>query len=564
MRSIVHRAVIGIVLILITAALLPTAAAAAWLGGITFNHPSPSYLRNGEFVEVTIDCLVTQPGGAYILVLPYTNGAPTPGWLHTGSSLLPLGENTVIRSFSVGSSNMETVDHVRIRMLSADSSTVIQEFFVRVRYEFGHYGIYNIQLDQVNHSVLTKGSNLNVQVDYASPGPDNVIIFARPYFQGTPAVGSGASAGYSGPPSGTATQYFTFSSTDGEVDQIRIFMTDLAQTVTHLEVSHPVDYSWSDVAITNLCISPWSPSQVFVDDRVITSFDYDNQAGEEIKIWVRPFLDGGFAPNNLYEVSSPISTGTGSDSRWMGATGPSHINQAQLLVTNNDYSTTYIDKFIPVEYHYSEHMVNNIVTVPESPALLDFGTLVDATFYYKTKERDPIYIYAEPYFRGSLVGAYASSGSPAYSPPAGTGGINFRIESFSPILEADQIRFSIWDNTSTLLDEYFVDMSFLWGDAGWVSSVPGALPATSVRLAQNFPNPFNPTTSIPVELTGTRHVRLAVYDLRGRLIRVLADEVMGTGRHEIPFDGSGLASGAYYYRLEGGGPVQARSMMLVK
>ena len=44
----------------------------------------------------------------------------------------------------------------------------------------------------------------------------------------------------------------------------------------------------------------------------------------------------------------------------------------------------------------------------------------------------------------------------------------------------------------------------------------------------------------------------------------LADEFMGTGRHEIPFDGSDLASGAYYYRLEGGGPVQTRSMMLVK
>jgi len=248
----------------------------------------------------------------------------------------------------------------------------------------------------------------------------------------------------------------------------------------------------------------------------------------------------------------------------MGATGPSHINQAQLLVTNNDYSTTYIDKFIPVEYHYSEHMVNNIVTVPESPALLDFGTLVDATFYYKTKERDPIYIYAEPYFRGSLVGDYASSGSPAYSPPAGTGGINFRIESSSSILEADQIRFSIWDNNSTLLDEYFVDMSFLWGSTGQVSQVPGTLPSATVRLAQNFPNPFNPTTSIPVVLTGTRYVRLAVYDLRGRLVRVLADEVMGTGRHEIPFDGSDLASGAYFYRLEGGGPVQARSMMLVK
>ncbi len=248
----------------------------------------------------------------------------------------------------------------------------------------------------------------------------------------------------------------------------------------------------------------------------------------------------------------------------MGARGPSYISQARLLVTNSDLSTTFIEKYIPVRYHYSEHMVYNIVTLPEPPALLDFGELVHVTFHYKSKDPGPIFIFAEPYFRGSLVVDYSSSGSPTYTTPFGNGGIYLGIESYSPILEADQLRFSIWDNNYTLLDEYFVQMSFLWGFTGQVSQVPGALPAATVRLAQNYPNPFNPRTSIPVELTGTRHVRLTVYDLRGRLVRVLADEVMGTGRHEIPFDGSDLASGAYFYRLEGGGPVQARSMMLVK
>ena len=232
-------------------------------------------------------------------------------------------------------------------------------------------------------------------------------------------------------------------------------------------------------------------------------------------------------------------------------------------MTNNDYSIIYIDKLIPVDYHCSEHMVYNITTIPEPPALMDFGTLLDIVFYYKSTDPGPVFIYAEPYFRGSVVGGHSSSGSPAYSTPFGGGGLDIRIEPYSPILEADQLRFSIW-NSSTLLDEFFVDGPFLWGDTGWVTPVPRDTPAATVRLDQNHPNPFNPATSIPVELTGTRHVRLVVYDLRGRLIRVLADEVMGTGRHEIPFDGSDLASGAYYYRLEGAGPVQTRSMMLVK
>ena len=555
---------IACTLVLITATLLPAAAAANWLGGITFSRPSPSYLPNGEFVEVTIDCHVTHAGGVRVLVLPYTDGAPTPGWQATASTLLPVGQSTVFRAFSVGSSNEETVDHVRIRMLTADYSTVLQEFFVRVRYEFGHYGLFNVRLDQVNHSVLTKGSHLNLEVDYGSPGPDNVRIFARPYFEGAPSIGYGASGGYAGPPSGTATQFFTFPSVDGDVDQIRIFMTDLDQTVIHCEIFHPVDYSWRDVAITYLCISPPSPGQVFVDDRVTATFSYDNQTGEEIRIWLHPFHDGRFTLQNVYEDSPVIPPGSGCDSRWMGASGPSYISQARLLVTNSDLSTTFIEKYIPVGYHYSEHVVYNIVTVPEPPALLDFGELVDVGFHYKSKDPGPIFIFAEPYFRGSLVVDSSSSGSPTYTTPFGSGGIYLGIESFSPVLEADQLRFSIWDNNFTLLDEYFVQMSFLWGFTGQVSQVPGALPAATVRLDQNFPNPFNPTTSIPVELTATRHVRLAVYDLRGRLVRVIADEVMGTGRHEIPFDGSDLASGAYFYRIEGGGPVQTRSMMLVK
>jgi len=564
MRSIVLRFAIGIVLILITTTLIPAAASANWLGRIGFSHPSPSYLPNGEYVDVTIDCLVTQAGGVQILVHPFTDGALTPGYQYSGSSLIPVGQSTVTRSFSVGNSHEETVDHVRIQLLTADFSIMIQEFFVRVGYEFGHYGLFNVRLDQVNHSVLTKGSNLNVEVDYGSPGPSNVLIFARPYFEGAPASGYSASAGYLGPPSGTATQSFTFSMVDADIDQIRIYMKDVNQTVTHLEVFHPVDYSWRDVGITNLCVGVPSPSQVYIDDLVTTSFDYDNQTGGDIKIWVRPFHDGSFALHNVYEGSSPISPGSGFTTRWMGATGPSYINQAQLLVTNSDYSTTYIEKYIPVEYDYSEHMVYSITMNPAPPALLDFNEFANATFYYKSKDPGPIYIYAEPYFLGSLIQDYGSTGSPAYSTPSGTGGIVFRIESYSYIQEADQIRFSIWDNTFTLLDDYFVDASLLWGDTGWVSPVPGALPAATVRLDQNYPNPFNPTTSIPVELTGTRHVRLAVYDLRGRLVRILVDEVMGTGRHEIPFDGSDLASGAYYYRLEGGGPVQTRSMMLVK
>ena len=86
-----------------------------------------------------------------------------------------------------------------------------------------------------------------------------------------------------------------------------------------------------------------------------------------------------------------------------------------------------------------------------------------------------------------------------------------------------------------------------------------------VRLHQNYPNPFNPATTIRFEVAvSDQHTRLEVYDVLGRRVAVLVDGVMPSGVHSVPFDGSGLASGVYLYRLETGGVILQRKMMLVK
>lgn len=63
------------------------------------------------------------------------------------------------------------------------------------------------------------------------------------------------------------------------------------------------------------------------------------------------------------------------------------------------------------------------------------------------------------------------------------------------------------------------------------------------------PNPFNPTTSIRFELDESGPIRLAVYDVLGREVRVLLDETISAGEHEIHFDASGLTTGTYFYRF---------------
>lgn len=85
-----------------------------------------------------------------------------------------------------------------------------------------------------------------------------------------------------------------------------------------------------------------------------------------------------------------------------------------------------------------------------------------------------------------------------------------------------------------------------------------------IELAQNFPNPFNPTTEIGYRISEIGRTRLAIYDLLGREVAVLVDGVQTAGSHSVTFDASRLASGMYLYKLEAGGHVITKKLMLLK
>jgi hypothetical protein len=87
---------------------------------------------------------------------------------------------------------------------------------------------------------------------------------------------------------------------------------------------------------------------------------------------------------------------------------------------------------------------------------------------------------------------------------------------------------------------------------------------SGIVLHQNYPNPFNPSTTIAYDLPEDGHVRLAVFDLLGRQVALLVDEVQPAGYRSVRLNASALASGVYLYRLEAGGMVQARRLVVVK
>lgn len=80
----------------------------------------------------------------------------------------------------------------------------------------------------------------------------------------------------------------------------------------------------------------------------------------------------------------------------------------------------------------------------------------------------------------------------------------------------------------------------------------------------NHPNPFNPSTTIRFTLSEQSKVRLSVYDMLGRTVRVLLDETLDTGRHKVNFDADALPSGTYLYRLETPEGSFTRTMLLLK
>ena len=97
------------------------------------------------------------------------------------------------------------------------------------------------------------------------------------------------------------------------------------------------------------------------------------------------------------------------------------------------------------------------------------------------------------------------------------------------------------------------------------SAVGDRLKLTSrFELSQNYPNPFNPATTIRYALPQRSHVTLTVFNALGQQVATLVNESQDPGFHDVPFNGGGLASGVYIYRLQAGEYVQSRTLVLLK
>lgn len=103
----------------------------------------------------------------------------------------------------------------------------------------------------------------------------------------------------------------------------------------------------------------------------------------------------------------------------------------------------------------------------------------------------------------------------------------------------------------------------LLSESTGINFISSEIPS-NYSLFQNYPNPFNPSTNIKYQISKNSFVILKVYDLLGREISTLVNELQKAGVYEIQFSNSGLTSGIYFYRMQAGNYSETKKMVYIK
>jgi hypothetical protein len=134
------------------------------------------------------------------------------------------------------------------------------------------------------------------------------------------------------------------------------------------------------------------------------------------------------------------------------------------------------------------------------------------------------------------------------------------------LVDGDMTTYKVFRSTTgtfTLFEEWTIG-----GPLPLILAETKSVPAR-YSLSDNYPNPFNPSTTIKFTMPTSGRVKLSIFDLQGRLISTLVDEVYSVGRHEVIWKGRdnsnrSVSSGTYFYRITTKGFVETKKMLLLK
>jgi hypothetical protein len=184
--------------------------------------------------------------------------------------------------------------------------------------------------------------------------------------------------------------------------------------------------------------------------------------------------------------------------------------------------------------------------------------------YYKFSpiNGDVVYLYAQ--LHGD-VGQGGKEGMLAISEPASewTQFVIPLIEYQAGLVNQGTISFQMENLPSLHIGTYFiVDALEFLKDLTSIEEEDNSL--TNFSLDQNYPNPFNPSTKISWQSPVSSHQTLKIFDVLGNEVATLVNEYREAGEYEIDFNASGLSSGIYFYKLQAGGFVETKKMILLR
>lgn len=320
------------------------------VNNFTYDYdPNLSSFLLGENFTSSFHYNVSYPGGVRIFIRPMTNGALTPGYSASGSGIYNGTGSNGGGSFTINSGKNVHVDALRVKIVNADQSVDIDEFYIPVNLYFSTVKVTDIVAQA--GSFPFNNENRQMSFNYVVAEPGGARIFPRPWTNGalTPNYAASGSGLYNG--SGSANSTFTITSTNQRVDHVRFNVVNSDQSETLLEMWLPVEYCFGNYLITNVQLCPAAPTRLENGERVNINFEYYNDEGQDTRIFVRPFTAGALSPGYSASGSQAYPAGGGVVSNFFTInSGDVVVDQLRFQVTNADQSAILAEYFIPVRY----------------------------------------------------------------------------------------------------------------------------------------------------------------------------------------------------------------------
>ncbi|MEM1359136.1 MAG: T9SS type A sorting domain-containing protein [Bacteroidota bacterium] len=505
----------------------------------------------GDDVAITLEYSTDEAAGVRIFARPFTNGALTPGYSASGSPLYPSGDGIAAGTFTINSGAV-TVDEIRVRVVTADQSEMLREFWIPVEFIFGDHGAntFVFSEDQKVASMLL-GESVTTAYAYNCTDPGGCRIFIRPFTNGglTPGYSASGSPLFTG--SGAASANFQINSgTNVRVDELRVTILNADQSTQYEEFFVPVNWYWSTVKVTDVVASgPATPDN---GQNVTFSYNYEISEPGGARIFARPETNGELTPQYAGCGSAVIGTGSGiDDCSFTITSGYQRMDNVRIIVNNADQTENLLTISYPYEIFFGRFPLANIVTCPPAPARLMTEERVNISFDATNSTNTEARIFTRPFTEGGLTPGYGASGSPAY-PIGGSSGTGFFQISQQQVV--DQIRFRATSSDQQLLyADYFLDTRYVFGDA-LISSTQEQVSASD-RLEWNVgPNPTRDITTLRLIPYATETISVQVLDQLGRQVQQFAQlELMAGTLTPLTIDLSdpSLPSGMYLLRING-------------